>query len=339
MTDRVQSMLSELEDDSVAFKIFMEKFDEKSNRFFIFFEGEDDINYYNISLNSHLGSFQEDWDYIVSYGRKNVELIIKTLENHSKQEYRLSKFFGFIDKDYYDSPPDSDKIYMTPYYSIENFYTNDIFIQNILIHKFKFTDKNQPINSSDYKTCFNIFGTLLEQFINSIKLLDTLIRTNTIMYDSNATDLKINARDLDLDDLIYISLDEVKIIENKCTYDFINLEEHDFDINSINQAKSFYENKTSNELSYYVRGKFMLYFIHKFIFRLKEASQNKQLKKIYYKNSIKKCKTEKRKFKSINISVYKETHDIISDFSQYAIRPLCLNSFLERIAAINKKVA
>ncbi|WP_060466087.1 MULTISPECIES: DUF4435 domain-containing protein [unclassified Acinetobacter] len=339
MTDRVQSMLAELEDDSVTFKIFMEKFEKNSNRYFLFFEGEDDINYYNISLNSYLGSFQEDWDYIVSYGRKNVELIIKTLENHTKQEYRSSFFFGFIDKDYHENPPSSNKIYMTPYYSIENFYTNDIFIRNILIHKFKFTDENQPLSSSDYNICFNKFMILLEQFINIIQDLDALIRANRLMYENNITDLKINARDLNLDNIIYISLDEVKLRINQSLFEFINVDEDNFESTFLEKAKLFYKNKGLTELSYFIRGKFMLYFIHNFIFRLKEASQNRELKKIYYKNTIKKCRDENRKFKSINISVYKESHDIISDFSQYAIRPICLNSFLERVATNHKKIA
>lgn len=339
MNDRVQSMLAELEDDSVAFKYFMEKFEENSNRFFLFLEGEDDINYYNISFLSYLGEFQNDWDYIVSYGRRNVEIIIKNLENHSKKEYNSSKFFGFIDKDYHDRPPESNKIYMTPYYSIENFYSNDIFIKNILIHKFKFTDEKKSEDLSDYKVSFNNFNTLLDQFINTIMPLDNLIRTNRFMHETQTTDLKINARDLNLDDIIYISLDEVRLIENKSFYNFLKLDENDFNVDLKNQCELFYKNKNHTELSYYIRGKFMLHFIHKFLFRLKEASQQKELKIIYYKNSIKKCKDERKKFKSINISVYKETHDILSDFSQYAIRPICLNSFLERIVKSDKKVA
>ncbi|MDH2591939.1 DUF4435 domain-containing protein [Acinetobacter nosocomialis] len=339
MIDRVQSMLDALEDDSVAFKSFMKKFGENSQRFFIFFEGEDDINYYNISLNSKLGVFKTNWDYIVSYGRNNVEKIIQTLENHTREEYRLSNFIGFIDKDYHDNPPSSDRIYITPCYSIENFYTNDIFIRDILIHKFKFADEDQPLHLSDYKVCFNQYAILLEQFINIIKDLDILIRTNRLMYENKITDLKINARDLNLDNIIYISLDEVKLRKEQSFFEFINIDESKFESNFLEQAKLFYQNKKSNELSYFIRGKFMLYFIHNFIFRLKEASQNRELKKIYYKNTIKKYQDEGRRFKSVNISVYKESHDILSDFSQYAIRPICLNSFLERIVKSDKKVA
>lgn len=339
MSDRVQSMLAELEDDSVAFKNFMEKFEENSNRIFLFLEGEDDINYYNISFTTHLGEFQNDWDYIVSYGRKNVEAIIKNLENHSKQEYKSSKYFGFIDKDYHESSPSSNRIYMTPYYSIENFYTNENFIRHILIHKFKLSDKAKPESTSDFRVCFNQFMMLLEQFINSIKLLDILIRTNRLMYKEKVTDLKINARDLNLDNFIYISLDEVRLYDNQSAFEFIGVDQSKFDSSLLDNAREFYKDKSFTELTYFIRGKFMLHFIHNFIFRLKEASQSKELKKIYYKNSLIECKNKKKKFKSVNISVFKENHDIISDFSQYAVRPKCLNLFLNNIITTYKKIA
>lgn len=326
--NRVAKMEAELEDESVAFNNFMKAFKENQQRFFLFLEGNDDIDYYQISFDSILGIEEENWKDIICHGRDKVIKLIATLTNHKNDYYRNSFYYGFIDKDYNEISENNfkERIYITPYYSIENFYLTESFLEKILIRKF-YLPKNDDENK-DFHFCIDLFKNRITSFIESIKEIDLILRANHLMY-KNGIGEKINISSISLDKFYEIYLNQVR---NKFSSpeQVLDVDLSIIDIDALNNSTSYYKGKSYQALSLQIRGKFMIYFMHNFIFRLKEDQlyQSKRYAFPYLKSLP---KDKQKLLRMNNISLKLEAKDFMSIFAQYAERPECLYSFLHEI--------
>lgn len=145
--DLVQQMIKSTGKDVAVFQKFMLEYNDYDNTLFYFVEGED-FCYYNPRIKNYSNSMN-----YINYrcdGKHNVigvNNLIKeklTIENNNKLMF-------FVDRDYGldDIPKD---IYVTDFYSIENFYLNELTVKNILEN---FIEINKHTNN--YKLCLEYF--------------------------------------------------------------------------------------------------------------------------------------------------------------------------------------
>ncbi|MFV5533368.1 DUF4435 domain-containing protein [Acinetobacter pittii] len=335
---RVDYMDSMLTDESVVFRKFIKLYAKNQGKVFFLLEGEDDIDYYLTKIEDYFGRYNESWLEMVCSGRSNVIDLIKDLSLHTKEEYRGSIHFGIIDKDYHEvlDNPFPEKIYITPCYSIENFYISENFMRKIL--KFKFSLDEFDDFNKDFSSCLSNYISRRNDFIDIILELDKYLRCNRIMYENKLIKSKINARDLKLSNFISIDLDKVEV---KCTaLEFLGKTTEDFDESSLEEAGEFYKNKSHELLALLIRGKFMFYFITYYLHKLKHDNHinNPRLFSDSYANSQKKG-SERIRRKKTKLSFNLENPDLFSPLSAYADYPDCLKIFLNNKFEILKKVA
>lgn len=325
---RVEKMDRMSEDESVVFREFLKKYKKNKDKFIFLLEGIDDLDYYFPVFESKVGPHNNNWVDLVCYGRENVFQLVGDLRQHSQREYQNSLYFGFVDKDYHEVSENSypERIYVTPTYSIENFYVSSAFFKKILMRKFYLLE-NDPENN-DFNLCCANFQSRIHEFIAGVKELDSFLRCNRIMYEERSVTSKINARDISLNDLFSISLDAITIKSNALTILGKTLE--DFDSNALRTSLAYYEGKTESDLAKVIRGKFMFFFIHQYLFRLKEDNRKKIPALFPDSYALSKRRgDEKRIFTKTKISITREAQDILPDLCQFADVPGCLVDFLE----------
>lgn len=329
--NRVDMMEQMVDDGSVVFRYFTRLFRFNKDKKLFFLEGDDDIDYYQHVFDRYIGDYRQTWVELVCNGRQNVIDLVKDLRQHSKVEYRQCAYFGFVDKDYHEvhDNPYPTNIYVTPVYSIENFYISKEFMEKILDRKF-FLKENAEKNT-DFERCLDNYLSRRNEFLDGIKELDILLRCNRIMFEEAKIKSKINARDINLAQIVSISLDEV--VFNSSALDVLGKKLSDFDEQCLIKSREFYIDKSYDDLALLVRGKFMFFFIHNYLHRLKEDTTKKDpvlFCDSYYNSKL--VGSEKIKFKKTNITLTKERQDILSDFSLFSDKPDCLITCLKAIS-------
>lgn len=139
--DLVQQMISSTGKDVAVFQKFMLEYKDYNNMLFYFVEGED-FCYYNPRIKSYSNSMN-----YINYrcdGKDNV-IGVSNLIKEKLTIKNNNRLMFFVDRDYSleDIPKD---IYVTDFYSIENFYLNEETVKNILED---FIEINKHTNNYD----------------------------------------------------------------------------------------------------------------------------------------------------------------------------------------------
>lgn len=135
----VNEMLSKTENSATVFmKYMLYRGNEKIHHFF---EGHDDIDYYCSKIRNFRNYHCSESSCVVPANyicgnKKNVVLAHKKIEEEFKDDFETKELLFFIDNDFEKNSSYPSNIYVTPYYSIENFYFEDysliIIFSNIL---------------------------------------------------------------------------------------------------------------------------------------------------------------------------------------------------------------
>ena len=325
---RVERMEQMSEDESVVFRAFLKKYKNNNNKYIFLLEGIDDLDYYLPVFESKVGAHKDNWIELICYGRDKVYQLVGDLQQHSQREYKDSLYFGFVDKDYHEISDNiyPGRIYVTPTYSIENFYVSLTFFKKILLRKFHLSEDD--LENSDFNLCCDNFQSRMNDFVSGVKELDSLLRCNRIMYEEKTITSKINARDINLNDLFSISLDSIAI--KNSALNILGKTIEDFDVEALNVSRGFYNGKSESDLAKVIRGKFMFFFIHQYLFRLKEDNQKKIPTSFPDSYALsKRSGGERRAFTKTKISITRDAQDILSDLCQFADVPGCLVGFLD----------
>lgn len=316
--NRVDTMLDMIEDDSVCFLRFISDSYKKEYTFF-FLEGDDDIDYYQ----QFFRNFSFPWEDFVCDGRDNVIALYHDLKNHKNKEYNELKVFGFIDKDYHEININNKDIYTTPTYSIENLYISDDCIKRILNSKF-----NLKTNSDVFNSCFTNFNDRISDFIKLIEPLDIILRANNINYIKHKSGAKINVKNIKLDQYFKISFDEV-LLKKDIIID-LDIDTSKISSNSMATAKSFNKNCNNIENKKFIRGKFLFYFVTKYLSLLIKDNNIKENSRFF--SEIRNEHSKKRiKFKSTKLKIDNEKPDALLQLATFADVPNCLNDFFKYI--------
>ena len=104
-------------------------------------EGKDDPKFYTPHI---LSSIESEYEILSVNGKSNVLDMRERIRRHPKYKYDSTAFF--IDRDFDSIQPEKD-LYITPTYSIENFYSNPYVFRQIIVNECRLSDiKIDPDN-------------------------------------------------------------------------------------------------------------------------------------------------------------------------------------------------
>jgi len=309
----VDYLLNEANSKQTFFTLFVQSYKKDTNTLYCFYEGKDDTKYYRIRIENISENSNIEWFHCE--GKDNVigaYEMIKKLDDY----YDLNRLLFFVDKDFSTHIKNED-IYCTPYYSIENFYTQREVVEKIFQDEFKLI-KNSSEND-DYNTALQIYDELLLKFHTEILFLNAWLACQNDKRIMKAEKRRLNIDDklksyfsnIVYDDLINISdFTDLKNIESLKN---IFPDAYDISETEINDKLEEFRNKDGTK---FFRGKFELKFLVSFLKRIKEEL-GKRNSKIFSK-----------RYSGINIQI--DFPSAMSSLTQYAITPNCLRKYLEK---------
>lgn len=276
-------------------------------RYAVFFEGEDE-KYYSIRINSIRPDIE--WSGINGGGKSNVIELRGKIRKHETYADALCMFF--VDADFDDNSEFSDfsDTYVTPCYSVENFYISlDAFIR-ILSAEFGINDSRD--NEQCYVNCIKNFQDTKSEYLNSIKYFNFLIRELRLMERKGELEGSLNINNINFENLVRVDLGVVEKVydEKKPKSIFSDLREDM--IVDLNGSEKHFKDLPGD---LWFRGKQNLEFFRVFIEKLKFERCRKGARKIFKDKGVVKLQMSKG--------------NCISEISQYADTPSCLKKFLE----------
>lgn len=307
---RVNSMQKEGGSHSVKFLEFTRIHSKCKNNLICVFEGQDE-KYFAPRINLAIG--EQCWNGVNSGGRNVVLELYKLISGH--HIYRDANYRCFIDKDfqYCFENPDSEIIYITNGYSIENNYVNEAVFKRILACEFNVTEFNE--NSKDYSKCVSAFKNRFEEHNKSIHKFNCWVKAHRLMELRGEAPRTLNVRGIKIASLIDVSVNEVKRVYTDDPQDlFKDYDNLQLCSDAINDADEILTNSNSEEA---YRGKQQLEFLRLFLTKLREDRAAKLPKLFSTKGRV-----------SLNLS----KENCISELSQYADVPECLKTFLDKTA-------
>lgn len=292
----VVEMRNSRKTSQVAFLDFSQlknKLISQGKKVIFFFEGTDDIKYYRKRINKFFE--RSSYHYFEIKGKSNV------LELKDKLKFTKElKLIYFIDRDFDNNIQESD-LYVTPYYSIENFYISKEVFKNYLNDTFL----SQLDNEEEFDKILNLYIERKREFLDS---LDEFM----FFYFYNWYFKKNLGQLNELDNFIKVKLNK---IEKKYDISILKKKVTDAEEKMDNQDILFeFDKIKSNRIAFY-RGKFLFYFLEKFIIQLKTD----------YTSKIPKYFVCQRALRSIN------TQELLFEMADWSETPKCLDEFLKNI--------
>ena len=305
-----EALLQELRDSResapVAYANFTSSYSESNNNNYCFFEGDEDKRYYGTRIKL---TYKQEYEDFTCGGRDNVKRVANLIKLH----YKNVNTMFFIDKDF-SSESSIENIYVTPCYSIENFYTIQKALKEVLINEF-----NMKQSESDFNLAMSIFNSLQNEFHKDMLFFNAWLACQSDLREKH----KIKTR-LSIDDAVnkYFK----SIIKNDLSgiSDFSHLQDIDFiennlfsdaskiDTQDLETKVSFFQ--SLNKHSCFFRGKFELKFFVSFLKALTNEL-NKRNSDIFEKK--RKC------------TLQFQLENILSTLTQYANTPECLYNFFD----------
>jgi hypothetical protein len=310
----VEYLKEEANSEHTFFTEFALAYNKETRNLYCFYEGHDDPKYYSIRIrnitdnNNCLGFY--------CAGKNNVINAFKLISQ--KSEYNLNRILFFIDKDFSEIEEEKN-IYCTPVYSIENFYTNENALENIIVDEFRIKKITNGKPDKDYTKIFKLYNSLLKKFHLSTRYFNVwLACQNDIRIEKNET------KRLNIDNNVKEYFRNIVSPDLKSISDFADLNDLTKIESLFPEAYKIDEKQIKMKLitfkkldgSKYFRGKFELKFMISFLDRIKNEL------------GVKKSRIFNKKYK-INLAL--EYSSSISLLSQYAITPECLKKYLEII--------
>ena len=305
---RVQFLTNSRDSLSVKFLEFTRIVSKDKGRVAVFFEGEDE-KYYAIRINS----FRPDirWSGVNCKGKANVIELRSRIRKHATYERALCIFFIDADFDCNSDVHGFPDVYITPCYSVENFYFSEDTLKRVLTAEFgvsEFSDER-----SCYEKVIREFSERRSEYVLAISGFNFLVRELRLMESSGSLDGRMNINNLSISDLIDLELGECvskKYDEFSPRKLFPELPE-ELEL-SLSRSEEFFRDK---DLNLWFRGKNHLEFIRVFLCKLKEDRCRKNDRVVFNKKG--------------NVKLQITKVNCISELSQYADTPECLRVFLE----------
>jgi hypothetical protein len=305
-------MRSAAQSYSVKFLEMTRIYSQDRDAFACVFEGEDE-KYFAPRLNLYLGDGA--WAAVNSGGKKIATELHEFILAHP--EYRLFRYAFFIDRDFehWLQNPDPATLYITNTYSIENLYTTVGVFRSILSAEFGISANGD--DSEDFKSLSIAYAKVLDEFCECAKWFNYYAKAHRIMERDGTTNVKLNIRNVKVNDLAEVRIDGVTI-----KYDperpellFRDFNGHPLDQMAVQEAVA---TLPRTEWRAMFRGKQQLEFLRTFLSQLK-IDRSAQAPRFF------------RARGNVKLGLSKE--NCISELSQYAETPSCLREFLSALSA------
>lgn len=301
-TDTVQELRNARHTANSVFMQFTEDNDKFNCYAFCFFEGED-AKYYNSRIKKYFNN--SFLSYTVG-NKKEVLKLMKKIEGDSLYDKVVKMFF--VDNDFDESVLGiSPNLYETPCYSIENLYARKEVFQDIIQSEFGINRANE-----DYNKCVIDFENRFEEFITGMEEFNALVMLRRKKSELNS-DFKFGG--IKTSHLFDITID--RVTKSSRYEENINKIKEVLEVQEKELQESVEELHVIGEPISKYRGKNQLDFL---------CTLLKQLKELYNRGEY---FSEKRIKVKLDI-----TENRLSELSQYAITPHCLEVFLNHHSCI-----
>ena len=299
---RDESMRRKRDTGIASFHKFVLKYKPKQRKPYCFVEGEDSKYYLpRVSI-----VCKADPEFIRCGGKQGVLEVFEEIQKH--KEYENSSLLFFVDRDF-DDAINSDFIYETPCYSIENLYTSPSVFEKILSNEFDIDDSEE-----DYRKVLQIYIDRQNEFHEAITPLNAWIFSYKKHMERTGEIIKLQLRNLSLKGhLVDVDLDSVNV-----KYNLPDVEDR-LGVSNIIPEQDFHLNyeklKCCPHKAKIFRGKFELEFLKVILNKLIEDRNKKHNRKVF---------REKGK---INLNL---NDNILTSLSIYAEFPEDLYEYIEQ---------
>lgn len=281
----------------VKFMEFTRLYKRDKFAMFCFFEGEDDSDYYRSRIEAIAAP---KFHFFVCDGKASVLRLHNIIV--ARNSYAKARTAYFIDRDF--DPPlhqGSDRqryarVYETPCYAIENFYTSIECVKKILASKFKLFELGE-----EFEKCVELYENLQQQFHQAIADL------NAWLAIQKRGGIRINWQQLKF---------EVELDEIRAKYTLDELASKFPDAKSVSREEcdrllaEWRRDRSDRET---FRGKYEIEFLCKFLRKLAEGANKGNSP--YFAQKIK-------------VTLNPSPATLVSDLCQYADTPDCLWRYL-----------
>lgn len=292
----IQEMEKECECTEVIFQDYIQS--RSSYNIFLFFEGKDDYKYYWCRISPYVGT-QEYKKYVCNC-KENVVSIQKMLNTKVKRK-EYEKILYFADKDFEKENTLSSDIYVTPTYSIENFYISDRAIKNMIIGEFGLSSEMEEVDKTDFNIAINYLISKRDEVIESMIYANAWY---SLQYNKTKNSTKFPKLSAIKEFNTIYNIKDKDYLQNLVT-DSVNIIDEDLD----KEIEYLKENPVDR-----LRGKYFEQTMPKYIMKV-------------FQDSNKKCNRElflKRRRININVG----TDNMISVLSNYADVPNDLIAYI-----------
>jgi hypothetical protein len=294
--DEVEELRVARQKANAVYLKFTESKEKFSNYAFCFFEGED-AKYYNFRIKKYFeGNFLT---YPVG-NKKEVLKLMNKIEKDSLYDNVVKMFF--IDNDFDKSlKGTAQNLYETPCYSIENLYVQEECFRDIIQSEFGINQTHE-----DYQKCIKDFDERFKEFMSEVEEFNALALLRRKKSNSNS--------DVKFGDIKTTNLVNIGVNQTSKAYrynEIIDNIKSKLNIQQVELLESIVELREEDNAIMRYRGKNQLDFLCIYLQQLKDLNNKGQ----YF--------SEKHNCVKLNI-----TGNRLSELSQYALTPRCLDTFI-----------
>ncbi len=292
---------------SVKFMEFTRIYSKDNLSVVCIFEGEDE-KYFSQRVTDNLAPL--NWNGINTGGKKAVIELFEAISTHPI--YKDCRYICFVDRDFEDwfVNPDREKIYVTPCYSIENFYISEECFKKVISSEFKLTEFNEC--RDEFNKSLSFYRSTKTEFSKHISQFNYWIKAHRIMERDNKAPASLNVRNVKIGDLVSLDFSGLSIQYDceKPSSVFKDSLKIDLCSDSMTEAQ---DSLPLSQWEQLYRGKQLAEFMRIFLTLLKSDRTSKT--PVFFKEKG-----------PVKITLSKE--NLVSELSQYADTPICLTNFL-----------
>jgi hypothetical protein len=169
--DRVEEQRRARDRHAVAWAEFQHSHARQPDVFFCFFEGYDDPPYYQIRIRGGLSDDVQIRSFICK-GKRSATRLHDLITADPK--YRLAHFAFFIDSDFDDNRRIAElpNTYLTPGYSVENFYVSEDALRRLVRDSFRLPMRQDVDPDQVIDRIVACYRERLEDFLDAISVLN-----------------------------------------------------------------------------------------------------------------------------------------------------------------------
>ena len=288
---------------------FVKSYQENPDVLYCFFEGLDDPRYYGSRIDGQVFNGQEpSRQNLWCKGKGNLIELYELVVQSPRHNNAWVAFF--LDKDFDDLEelPESELVYITPCYSVENLYIDISVFSRILQDEFAISPADE-----DYSSTINLFQENLRQFNDASEELNSWIYLQRKREKTNPSTSRINLQNVSFDRLFSVNIEGVKKLYVMSTLETAFPECLNLFQGEIEKQVEYFRQHDRTEI---FRGKYLISFLSKLLTLLVDDSH----------------KREDREHFSIRRNVpMRLSSNTVSELSQYAKTPKSLIDFLSKV--------